>query len=104
MSPAVDAKALRSAIKDRAFAPAYYFHGEDDYLKNEELRRLTDAVVDPKTRGFNYESLRGADLDAEALGSILGTPPMMADRRMVVIREVNALKKDARAALDAYLN
>jgi DNA polymerase III delta subunit len=56
-------------------------HGEDDYLKNEELRRVTDAAVDPATRDFNYESLRGADLDAEKLGSILGTPPMMADRR-----------------------
>ena len=103
MSPVVDAKTLRSAIKDQSFAPAYYFHGEDDYLKNEELRRVTDAAVDPATRDFNYESLRGADLDAEKLGSILGTPPMMADRRMVVIRDVNALKKDARAALDAYL-
>src|SRR6185503_4669422 len=103
MSPVVDSKALRTAIKDLAFAPAYYFHGEDDYLKNEELRRLIDAAVDPATRDFNFETLRGTDIDAETLGSILGTPPMMADRRMVVIRDVNALKKDARAALDAYL-
>jgi DNA polymerase-3 subunit delta len=103
MSPVVDSKALRTAIKDLAFAPAYYFHGEDDYLKTEELRRLIDAAVDPATRDFNFETLRGADVDAETLGSILGTPPMMADRRMVVIRDVNALKKDARAVLDSYL-
>jgi DNA polymerase-3 subunit delta len=103
MSPVVDAKALRTAIKDLSFAPAYYFHGEDDYLKNEELRRLIDAAVDPATRDFNFETLRGADVDAETLGSILGTPPMMADRRMIVIRDVNALKKEARAVLDAYL-
>jgi DNA polymerase-3 subunit delta len=103
MSPVVDAKALRTAIKDLAFAPAYYLYGEDDYLKNEELRRVTDAAVDPATRDFNFETLRGADLDAESLGSILGTPPMMAERRVVVIRDVNALKKDARAALDSYL-
>jgi len=103
MSPAVDAKALRAAIKDLTFAPAYYFHGEDDYLKNEELRRLIDAAVDPATRDFNFETVRGADIDAEMLGSILGTPPMMADRRMIVIRDVNALKKDARAVLEAYL-
>ena len=103
MSPAVDAKALRAAIKDLTFAPAYYFHGEDDYLKNEELRRLIDAAVDPATRDFNFETLRGAEIDAETLGSIVGTPPMMADRRMIVIRDVNALKKDARAMLDKYL-
>ena len=103
MSPVVDTKALRAAIKDRRFAPAYYLYGEDDYLKTEELRRLIEAAVDPATRDFNFETLRGADVDAEALGSIVGTPPMMADRRMVVIRDVNALKKDARAMLDTYL-
>ena len=103
MSPVVDAKALRTAVKDLAFAPAYYFFGEDDYLKADELRRLIDAAVDPATRDFNFETVRGADVDAETLGSIVGTPPMMADRRAVVVRDVNALKKEARAALDAYL-
>ena len=103
MCPVVDAKALRAAIKDLVFAPAYYFFGDDDYLKAEELRRLVDAAVDPATRDFNFETLRGADVDGETLGSVLGTPPMMADRRGIVIRDVSALKKEARAALDAYL-
>ena len=62
-----------------------------------------DGAVDPATRDFNYETLRGGDLDGETLGSIIATPPMMADRRVVVVRDVNALKKETRAALDAYL-
>lgn len=103
MSPVADDKTLRAAIKDRAFSPVYYLHGEDDYLKDEALARLVDAAVDPATRDFNFEVLRGADLDAETLGSIVGTPPMMAERRVVVIRDVGALKKDARLALDKYL-
>jgi DNA polymerase III subunit delta len=103
MSPVADAKALNIAIKSGTFAPAYYLHGEDDYLKDEDLRRLTDAAVDPATRDFNFESLRGGDLDAETLGSLVATPPMMADRRVVVIRDAGALKKDARAMLDKYL-
>jgi DNA polymerase-3 subunit delta len=103
MSPAADSKGLRASIKEGAFAPAYYLHGEDDYLKDEELKRLIDAAVDPATRDFNFETLRGAELDAETLGSMVSTPPMMADRRVVVIRDVSALKKDARAMLDKYL-
>ena len=102
-SPVADAKTLRTATKERAFAPVYYLHGDDDYLKDEELKRVIDAAADPATRDFNLELLRGADLDAETLGSIVGTPPMMADRRVVVIRDVHALKKDARAMLDKYL-
>jgi DNA polymerase III subunit delta len=103
MSPVADAKVLRTAAKERVFAPAYYFYGDDDYLKNEELRRLIDAAIDPATRDFNLEFLRGAEVDATTLGSIAGTPPMMAERRAVVVREVNALRKDARAVLDTYL-
>jgi DNA polymerase-3 subunit delta len=103
MSTASDAKLLRTAIKERNFAPAYYLYGEDDYLKDEEVKRVLDAAVDAATRDFNFETLRGADVDAEMLGSILSTPPMMADRRVVLLRDVSALKKDARAMLDKYL-
>ena len=103
MSPVADAKVLRSAIKDRSFAPAYYFHGANDYLKDEEVRRMVDAAAEPATRDFNVEVVRGGDVDAETIGSTLSTPPMMAERRIVVVRDVSALKKDARAMLDAYL-
>jgi DNA polymerase-3 subunit delta len=103
MSPVADAKALRGAVKSGSFAPAYYLFGDDDYVKTEELKRVIDAAIDPSTRDFNLENLRGGDVDAMSLGSILATPPMMAERRAVVVRDVAALKKDARAALDAYL-
>lgn len=103
MSTASTQKALKAAVTAREFAPAYYLYGDDDYLKEEAVQQLIDAAVDPGLRDFNLETRRGADLDAGALGSLLGTPPMMADRRMVVVRDVGALKKDARQALDRYL-
>src|SRR4051812_12070787 len=103
MSSSAGYKTLKAAIKELKFAPAYYLYGEDDYLKGESVRELIGAAVDPATRDFNFESLRGSDVDAEQLGSILGTPPMMADRRVVVVRDAAALKKDARSALDRYL-
>lgn len=96
-------KALRTAIQERSFAPVYYFHGVEDYLKEEFLRQLIDAAIEPATRDFNLESLRGSEVDAEALGSILATPPMMAERRVVIVRDVGALRKEARRVLDQYL-
>ena len=96
-------RALREAIHEKKFAPAYYFFGEDEFLKDEALRRIVDAAVDPATRDFNYDVRKGIDLDAATLSSLLGVPPMMAERRVVVIRGVDDLKKDARQALDAYL-
>jgi DNA polymerase III subunit delta len=94
---------LRDAVRDRQFAPAYYLFGEDDFLKEQAVRQLVDAAVDPETRDFNLEVRRGGELDAETLGSLLGTPPMMAERRVLVVREVGALRKDARVLLDRYL-
>jgi len=102
-SPSAGERALGKALKERAFERAYYFHGDDDFRKEEALRQLVDAAVDPATRDFNLEVRRGGELDAGLLGSLLGTPPMMADRRMLVVRDVGALKKDARAALASYL-
>ena len=96
-------KALRPALQDKQFSPAYYLHGEDEYLKEEALRHLVDAAIDPATRDFNLDQRRGSDLDGEALASLLAMPPMMAERRVVVIRDVTTLKKDARVALDKYL-
>jgi DNA polymerase-3 subunit delta len=96
-------RALNQALKTGAFAPVYYFHGDDDYQKDEAVRLLVEAAVDPATRDFNLEVRRGAGTDAEGLESLLGTPPMLAERRVVVLRDPGALKKDARQRLDRYL-
>jgi DNA polymerase-3 subunit delta len=96
-------RAFHKSIRERTFAPVYYVHGDDDYLKEDAVKQLIAAVVDPATRDFNLEVRRAGEIDAGALGSLLGTPPMMADLRMVVLRDVGALKKDVRAVLDRYL-
>lgn len=97
-------KALHAALKKREFDPVYYFHGDDDFLKDARVRELIESAVDPSTRDFNLEVRRGAELDAEVLDSLLSTPPMLAERRVVVIRDVDKLKKDARRLLDSYLS
>ena len=98
-----DEKAFKKALKAKAFSPVYYFYGEDEYLKGEAVHELIESAVERATRDFNLDVRGASDLDAESIGSLLGTPPMMADRRVVVIREVANLKKDARAALDRHL-
>jgi DNA polymerase-3 subunit delta len=97
-------KSIRAAMQSGAFEPAYYLHGDEEFLKDDMVRQLVEAAVDPATRDFNLEFVRGAEVSAESLGSLLGTPPMMAERRVVVVRDVPALKKDARSALEKYLN
>ncbi|GAC1650677.1 MAG: hypothetical protein NVS4B3_09840 [Gemmatimonadaceae bacterium] len=96
-------RVFKKALEDGSFAPTYYLHGDEDYLKEETVRRLVARAVDPSTRDFNLDMRRGADLEPEVLEQLLETPPMMAERRVVVIRDVGSLKKAARAVLDCYL-
>jgi len=80
---------------------AFYLHGEDHFRKEEVIRALVEAHVDPGTRDFNLDQLRGTEVEAETLASVLATPPMMAEWRVVVLREVEGLagSKHAREEL-----
>jgi DNA polymerase-3 subunit delta len=96
-------RTVRAAVDARVFAPVYYLLGDDSYLKEQAVRELLDAALDPSVRDFNCEWCDAGALDAETLGRLLGTPPMLADRRAVVVRDVHALRKPARAELERYL-
>jgi DNA polymerase III subunit delta len=68
MSATAAETALRDAIRDRGpFARVYYFHGADDYLKEDALRDLISSAVDPATRDFNLDVRSAPSLDAEAV-------------------------------------
>ena len=95
---------LAGALKTGSFAHGYHFHGADDHRKDEALRQLLGAAVDAATRDFNLDVRHGPELTAESLGSLLATPPMMATRRVVVVRDPDGLKRDARALLDTWLS
>jgi DNA polymerase III subunit delta len=96
-------RALRTAISKRAFEPAYYLHGDDDFRKDDALAALIASAVDPAVRDFNVEVRRGAEVDAETMETVLGTPPLMSERRVVAVKDVSALRKDSRAVLERYL-
>lgn len=98
-----DEKKFRKMLQARTFEPVYYFYGDEELLKEHAVRELISATVEPSTRDFNLDVRSAGALDGGTLGSLLGTPPMMSDRRVVVVREASALRKEARAALDAYV-
>lgn len=100
----VDAqRSLRSAISNRRFDPVYYLHGADDFRKDAAVAEICAAAVDAALRDFNVETLRGAETDAERLAVALGAVPMMSEHRVVVLRDVGALRKPAREILNSYV-
>jgi len=75
----------------------FYLYGDDEFRKEEAVRSLVAAHLDPGTADFNHDRLRGSETSHEQIASILGTPPMMAEWRVVVLRETEALAGSPRA-------
>ena len=101
--PQVAMRAFNAALEQGTPDAVYLLHGDNDFLKEEKLRELVNRLVDPSTRDFNYDLLRAVDVDAARLSASLDALPVLASRRVVVIHDIGALKKDAKTAIDRYL-
>jgi DNA polymerase III subunit delta len=94
--PLTSAEALQRSLAAGKRGGVFFLFGEEEYLKDELATSLVAAHLDPATRDFNFDQVRGADTTPEALASILATPPMMAEWRVVVVRETQALATSSR--------
>jgi DNA polymerase-3 subunit delta len=97
--------ALLRALAKGELARVYYLHGPEDVLKDEAVAAIVDRALDPGLRDFNLDQRSAGQLDPEAIFSLCTTLPMMAQRRVVVLREVEGWKRKpkTRAAFLAYL-
>ena len=75
----------------------FYLHGEDEFRKGLTARGLVEAHLDPATADFNHDRLRGPDTDVDTLASIIATPPMMAEWRVIQISETEAFAGSPKA-------
>lgn len=98
-------KTFYGKFKKHGADPAYYFHGSEDVLKDEAISDIVEAALDKTMKDFNLDQVAAGQIDPAALTDLCSTLPMMADRRVVVVRGVEAWKRKTRvkkAAL-AYL-
>lgn len=70
--------------------PCYFFFGEEDYLKNASLKLAHAALGgDPAFDIFNYAVIDGREYTADKLLDALAPPPMMADRKLVILQDID---------------
>jgi DNA polymerase-3 subunit delta len=94
---ALSLDALFRSLKKGALDPAYYLYGDEDVLKQEALQAILGRALAADARDFNLDQRDADGLDAEALHALVNTPPMLAERRVVVLRAVEQLRKKSRA-------
>lgn len=76
--------------------------GDDLTLVAETTRATVDELVGDADRGLVVEDFRGDEVDLAAVADAAATPPFLADRRVVVVRDIGRFGADELAPLLAY--
>ena len=93
-------------IRRGELAPVYYLTGPEEVLKDELISLVLESAVDPSTRDFNLDIRTAGEVDTEGFTALVDTPPMLADRRVVVIKNIEQWRKNSKVwqAVDVYVS
>lgn len=83
---------LKTDFRNGRFAPVYLVHGEERWFIDALQKELIAHAIPPHERDFNFDLLYGNDVDAQAAFSSCQAYPMMAERRLVIIRDFDQMK------------
>lgn len=89
--PVLSHERLTRQLRSDQRGGVFFLFGEEDHLKELAAREVIAAHLDPSTRDFNLDEVRGTDVTPETLASLIQTPPMMAEYRVVVVWDTQAL-------------
>ncbi|MEM1056590.1 MAG: DNA polymerase III subunit delta [Bacteroidota bacterium] len=85
---------LATALTSGNVAPLYFLYGAEGFLI-DELQRLAVALVPEHERDFNLSVIFGPEAQAQAVLAQCAQFPMMAERRVVIVRGFEQLDGNA---------
>ena len=96
---------LRADLDAGALETVYIFHGEESYLREYYLTQMRRQLVPEGFEEFNYHRLEGKTVTAQMLQELCEAMPMMAERTMVQIVDMDLYKlnEEQRTAFIALL-
>ena len=97
------AEELFRELKKGAIRPIYCLYGGDDYLKDEAYSRLKEEALKGGIVDFNYDLFYCGEADIARALSAASTLPVMAARRLVVLKDADKLRAHEQEALIAYV-
>ena len=94
-----DFREILRDIKNRNFAQVYIFMGEEPYYIDKLTEALENGTVAEEDREFDQSVLYGADSTPGMVVEAAGRFPMMAEKRLVMLKEAQSMPK-AKSQLD----
>ena len=83
----MDHKRIIQDIEAKKFEKIYFLHGEEAYFIDAITTALIEHALEDHERDFNQTIVYGKDSDALSIISEAKGYPMMAERRLVVLKE-----------------
>lgn len=83
---------LKQAIRAKDPGRLYFFYGEEIFLLHHYLEQLRKVIIDELTESFNYHKLTSETFDIRQFADAVENLPMMAERTMVVVDEIDIFK------------
>lgn len=84
---------LKSKISSGEFSPVYVLMGDEPFYVDELVSMIVQRVVPEGMRDFNQNIFYGNEVDARDVIYTAMTYPVFAEKRLVVVREAQQLKK-----------
>lgn len=90
-----------TAIRKKEFEPVYILMGEESYYIDLIVSNLEKYVVDDEDRDFNVNIFFGNDADIDYVIGAAQQFPVMADRKLVILKEGQAMAQ-AKSQLERF--
>lgn len=85
--------AIMADLKKGVYVPVYLLTGDEPYFIDQIADFIADNVLDELERDFNQQVVYGADYTAAQIADMAKALPMMAQRRVVIVRQAQNIKK-----------
>ena len=85
-------KVIIKDIQNKKFEKVYFLHGEEGFFIDEITKALVENVLEEHERDFNQAIMYGKDSDVLNVISEAKGYPMMAERKLVILKEAQDLK------------
>jgi DNA polymerase-3 subunit delta len=99
---------LQNILSSKQFPPIILLFGQEEFLLDEAYDSLISSLVKTENDKFNFDILDGEENTQDQIASICSSFPMMSDKRVVVLKNIDKLftgksKKQETNALSNYL-
>ncbi len=85
-------EAVMKSLVTRQFAPVYVLMGDESYFIDKICDYLAENVLKAEERDFNQNIVFGMDVTAAQVVDLCKGYPMMAERRVVILKEAQNLR------------